>query len=114
MYLMAQLGSRRKPRQVSTQHKCFLNTKNPLGSNRVSKVPARNGPQHLFFSHRTLTFRGCEEVLTPSSSHGFALLLEQKSPSRSALILDGVKQELAGGSESQLEPKWSHSLSFLL
>ena len=35
----------------------------------------------------------------PSSSHGFALLLEQKSP-RSALILNGVKQELAGGSES--------------
>lgn len=85
---MEKLGSRRKPGKVSTRCKCFLNTKNPLGPNRISKTPAI-----CSCSHRTLRW----SKTLPSSSHGFALLLKQKSPNKSPLILNGVKQELAGG-----------------
>lgn len=89
-------GPQKKTRESFNTCKCFLNTKNPLGPNRISKTPAI-----CSCSHRTLRW----SKTLPSSSHGFALLLKQKSPNKSPLTLNGVEQELAGGSKSQLEGK---------
>lgn len=51
---MEKLGGRRKPGKVSTRHKCFLNMKNLPGSNHISKMPAKNVPQHLFLLSQDL------------------------------------------------------------